>query len=100
MSVTPLRRSDVIGQHAGRETLLYDPVADAVHTLNPTAWAVWELCDGRHTPADMATHLRAAFADVSDQDVDADVLAILAVFAREELIHRYDLAKELGYGPD
>jgi hypothetical protein len=66
--------------------LLYDPVADAVHVLNPTAWAIWELCDEEHTPDDMAAHLRVHFAGASDQDVDADVNLALRAFEREGLI--------------
>jgi hypothetical protein len=66
--------------------LLYDPVADAVHVLNRTAWAVWELCDGEHTSDDIAAHLRACFASTSDRDVGADVNLALRAFEREELI--------------
>ncbi len=88
----PSRRADVVTQRAGKETLLYDPAADAVHVLNPTAWAVWELCDGRHTPTDIATRLRNVFADASGWDVTADVLAVLATFEQNGLIQRNDPA--------
>ena len=82
----PLRRPDVISQPAGQETLLYDPVADAVHALNRTAAAVWEMCDGQHTPADMAAHLCARFAIAPGRDVAADVQTALARFGQEGLL--------------
>ena len=76
----------MIAQPAGAETLLYDPVADAVHVLNATALAVWELCDGRHTAAGMTTHLVMHFAATAGHDVSADVQAILARLHQENLI--------------
>jgi hypothetical protein len=87
-SARPLRRADVIAQRAGRDTLLYDPMADAVHVLNPTAWTIWELCDGKHTPDDMAAHLRVCFAGASDRDVGAGVKLALCTFEHEGLIWR------------
>jgi hypothetical protein len=80
----PCRRSDLTIQRAGQDTLLYDPVADAVHVLNRTAWAIWELCDGQCTLDDMATRLQEGFASLPDQDVHGDI--VLAVLAQNGLI--------------
>jgi hypothetical protein len=84
----PRRRSDLTFQRAGQDTLLYDPVADAVHVLNPTAWAIWELCDGQYTPDEMAACLRTRFAPSLDYDVSADVAALLTTFAERCLLDR------------
>jgi hypothetical protein len=85
-SWTPQRRDDVVSQPAGGETLLYDPVADAVHVLNATALAVWELCDGQHTAAQIETALRARFAGTGSRDVAGDVADTLARFQAERVL--------------
>jgi hypothetical protein len=82
----PYKRDDVVCKSARRETLLYDPVTDSVHVLNPTALIVWELCDGHHTPAEMEAALRARFGGTAKQDVAGDVQAVLALFENEGLI--------------
>ncbi len=82
----PCQKPDIICKSAGLETLLYDPARDVVHILNPTALAVWDLCDGQHTPAQIAAELRARFATVEGQDVAGDVQAVLALLHREGLI--------------
>lgn len=80
------KRADVICKSARSETLLYDPVTDSVHVLNPTALTVWELCDGQHTPAEMEATLRARFSGAAERDVAGDVKAVLALFETEGLI--------------
>ncbi|MGC8780583.1 MAG: PqqD family peptide modification chaperone [Anaerolineae bacterium] len=82
----PVRNSRMIHQRAGKDTLLYDPDTDRIHLLNPTALAIWEQCDGRHTPAEIAAYLAAAFARTSDRDLLADVHAALASFAEGGLL--------------
>lgn len=84
----PRRRGDVVCQSADEETLLYDPLTDAVHVLNPTALAVWELCDGRHTLSSIETHLRAQFGGTAGQDIAGDIEAVLNTFEKEGLIDR------------
>ncbi|MBU0512439.1 MAG: PqqD family protein [Chloroflexi bacterium] len=82
----PLRRPDVISQAAGEETLLYDPVADAVHVLNPTAQTMWQLCDGHHAVSDMATHFQAHFTGTSGYNIVENVKAILEAWRSEKLV--------------
>ena len=85
-SARPRQNPDVVLETAGRDTLLYDPRTDSVHALNPTARQIWDLCDGQHTPPDMAARLRTHFATGSEHDVAADVQNALALFVREGLI--------------
>jgi hypothetical protein len=85
-SWTPRRRGDVVSQPAGVETLLYDPAADAVHVLNATALAVWELCDGRHTAAQTEAELCAHFVGTGGRDVAGDVARVLARFRAESVL--------------
>jgi len=80
------RRPEVICQPAGEEMLLYDPVADAVHVLNCTALAVWELCDGQHTTGDIVAYLRTHFAGTPGRNLIQDVQDVLHILEREYLI--------------
>ena len=85
-AMAPQRRQDVIRRSAGQQTLLYDPAADAIHVLNPTALLVWELCDGQHTPAQIEALLRARFAAARQEEIADDVQAVLALFRDEGLL--------------
>ncbi len=55
------------------EAVVYDPAHHAIHYLNPTALAIWQRCDGRHSLAEMARALHAAF-DSDDAFGDLDRL--------------------------
>jgi PqqD family protein of HPr-rel-A system len=46
LSRRPVRRPDVWLRKTKEETAIYDPGNGAVHILNETALAIWELCDG------------------------------------------------------
>jgi hypothetical protein len=45
----PIRRSDVLLHDEESRSVLLDPMEGVTHVLNPTARAVWELCDGATT---------------------------------------------------
>ena len=58
------------------EMLLFHEARQVVHTLNTSAWAVWDLCDGTRTVAQIARELSAAVGHPFDavlQDVHAVV---------------------------
>ncbi|MCG3209549.1 MAG: hypothetical protein FOGNACKC_03176 [Anaerolineae bacterium] len=83
----PIQKPDIISQEAGDETILYRVESQTIHVLNPTARHIWELCDGRHTPADIARSLRAAFDGVSPEfDLEASVRHTLAELAEKQLL--------------
>jgi hypothetical protein len=82
----PYRRGELVRYSADRETFLYDRQADVVHVLNPTALAVWELCDGAHSPDEIAAHLAANFAGVPAGEAGGDVRAVLATLEQKTLI--------------
>jgi len=94
----PARKPAVIVQRGGPHTLIYDPDTDAVHVLNPTAAAIWEGCDGRRTPAELAARLAAAFADTAGRDLMADVEATLAILAARGLLCPSNAAPEVSDG--
>ena len=87
MNETPVQSADVRTQQLGQETLLLDRQGATVHVLNPTAYAIWQRCDGRHTPADIANRLRDQFAISAEHDPLQDVTQTLALLRRKGLLH-------------
>lgn len=65
----PIRRGTVWQHSRDDETAVYEPDSDGVHLLNPSAMAIWELCDGETRPEEMA----AAISELTSIDV-ADAL--------------------------
>ncbi len=62
-----MRREDVIRKSVDEsETMLYDPQTETIHVLNPSAELIWELCDGEHTPADIAQAIREQYAGTQE----------------------------------
>jgi hypothetical protein len=69
----PVRNPEVWLRKTNRETAIYDPSTEAVHLLNETALAIWELCDGETTVEEMVTavvDLCGMHRDVVVEDVD------------------------------
>jgi len=79
----------LIRQDMGDELLLYDSERETIHTLNPTARLIWELCDGTHTIEDMEQAIRAHFAVSDGHDVSEDIQEILKTFATKGLLKSY-----------
>jgi PqqD family protein of HPr-rel-A system len=68
----PTRKSDVWLRQSESENAIYDPATDEVHLLNATAVAIWTLCDGSTTPAEMiqaVCDLSGLPEDVAQEDV-------------------------------
>jgi hypothetical protein len=90
----PMRRSDVEWTELDGETVLYDPKANMMHSLNASAAVVWAACDGT-----VAAHeiVRAIETDYSGDrnEIERDVLAIIEQFRRQGLL---DLALPDGAG--
>jgi hypothetical protein len=57
----PRQRPDVSVRAVGEEVLVLDRAASRIHQLNVTASFIWTRCDGRHTPAEIASALAGAF---------------------------------------
>ena len=53
--VPPSRTQGLVVERLDRETLIYDLERDEAHHLNPTAAAVFGLCDGETTAEQLAT---------------------------------------------
>jgi hypothetical protein len=81
----PARRPDVWLRQAGKENALFDPASGALHLMNDTALAIWDLCDGETTPDEMIV----AIVDISrlpQEIVAEDVGRILNDFERVGII--------------
>jgi hypothetical protein len=73
MRAVPRQRPDFVLSLGAGGHRLTDPATGAVHVLNETALALWELCDGRTTPAEMVAAVEALFScgrDVAERDVN------------------------------
>jgi hypothetical protein len=69
----PLRSPEVWVRQARGENAIYDPATGSVHLLNETAQAIWDLCDGDTTVAEMVDAictLTAMHRDIVVEDVD------------------------------
>jgi hypothetical protein len=54
ITARPLKRGEVWVRRDGDETAVYDPDSGQLSRLNPSALALWELCDGETTAEEMA----------------------------------------------
>jgi hypothetical protein len=60
------------------EMMLYLDGRQAVHALNTSAWAVWDLCDGSRTVAELARELSA----VTGHPVEEVLVDVRSTIAR------------------
>ncbi|HLN99414.1 MAG TPA: PqqD family protein [Pyrinomonadaceae bacterium] len=64
----PLARKDgLVLRDLGDELLVYDRERDKAHCLNRSAAAVWQRCDGRSAPAQIAAALQQEFGTAVDE---------------------------------
>jgi hypothetical protein len=77
--VIPAARSDgLVVERFDDETLIYDLEHDKVHHLNPTAAAVFELCDGRTRVAALAAAAAERLGQPVTQQTVCDAVELLA----------------------
>ncbi|MFC1572218.1 HPr-rel-A system PqqD family peptide chaperone [Candidatus Eisenbacteria bacterium] len=82
----PLRKNSLLIRRMGEETVLYDRNTGAIHTLNPTALLIWDLCDGKHALEDMEQAIRKQFSVGETETVLADIRDVLSHFREEGLL--------------
>ena len=83
--VTPLRRDGLIVEELDGEAVLYDPRYGAVHRFNTVTLFVWDMCDGSHTTADIATRLTKVCEVHPDEALDS-VQRVIAELSILELV--------------
>jgi Coenzyme PQQ synthesis protein D (PqqD) len=70
------------------EMMLFLQGREALHTLNTTAWAVWDLCDGQRTIAEIAQEL----SGVTGHPVEAVLADVRTTVERLGALSLLDLA--------
>ena len=91
----PLRRYDVRLHDRETRSYLVVPDGGVAHELNPTARAVWELCDGTTTVDELVDAITQLFS--VDRDVAvADVLGIVGQLEAAGLVGWAPAATEAG----
>lgn len=65
----PIRKGQAWVQRDGDQTAVFNPETGFLHMLNPSALAIWELCDGETTAAEMA----AAIDEVTGLGTEASL---------------------------
>ena len=73
----PVRRTDVVLDGDDTRSVLIDPGRGDGHVLNPTARAIWELCDGTTTLDELVDAICQVFS-VPHGVALRDVAAVLA----------------------
>jgi hypothetical protein len=81
----PRQRGDVRLYDKELRSFLVAPEQSVAHELNPTARAVWELCDGATTVDELADAVCQLFPVTHEQAV-ADVIAVVDRFVMAGLV--------------
>ena len=81
----PTRRPDLMTRALDDELVIFDQDKGQVHRLNPTAAYVWNCCDGRHTPTEIAKNLADDF-DRAQDAVYSDVVQVIDTMSRLGLL--------------
>lgn len=68
----PVRHGEAWVRKHGEEVAVFNPDTETLTLMNPSAFAIWELCDGATTPAEMADAV-AELASVAGDQARADV---------------------------
>ena len=85
-----IHKPGMVVQDLGGEMLLYSAAEEAIHILNPTAWHIWNLCDGEHTMEEIEQTIRANFTVPCEQDVRGDIKRMLETFTGKGLLEVCD----------
>jgi PqqD family protein of HPr-rel-A system len=65
----PERKGEAWVQREGDRTAVFNPETGLLHLLNPSALAIWELCDGQTTASEMAD----AISEITGLDQETTV---------------------------
>ena len=87
----PRRAPNVRIVHRSAETLLIGPSGDP-HSVNATALALWELCDGATTPREMVNALDTFF-DAPRPEIESAVDDMLTELTSRDLVVWVELSE-------
>ena len=80
---------DVLSQEVLGETVLLDLSGETYFGLNEVGTRVWQLLKQDHGFGDMLDVLQSEF-EVSREQLEADVAALLAQLEEEGIVHRHE----------
>ena|GEM_PF-1831206 len=78
-------RDDLVLLPIDGEAVVYDPVTQQLHRLNPQSWLVWQLLDGAHDLATTAREIAEGLGVANDTVVD-DVVVLVRKLWSNQLI--------------
>ena len=81
----PARRDGVLAQEAQGQTVLLRLDDGGYYALDEVGAAIWELCDGERSVAEMVTALAGQF-DAPLETLERDVTEFVAELRREALL--------------
>ncbi len=84
MAATPRRHGQAWVRRGSDDTAVFNPDSGKLHLLNPSALAIWELCDGATTGQEMADAI-AELTTLDPEAAAADVAAALEQLTEEGL---------------
>ncbi len=84
-TVTPTRHGQAWVRRGSDDTAVFVPETGTLHVLNPSALAIWELCDGATTGQEMAEAV-AELTDLNIEAASADVTTALDELCQRGLI--------------
>jgi PqqD family protein of HPr-rel-A system len=90
----PRIRPDLTFVTLGEEGVLYDPLTELLHYLNPTAALVLQLCDGSASVKQTIEDLADAY-EIEPQELDPEVRKIVRQFQSLGLVTPSREAKRL-----
>ena len=76
----------VVRHELEAEAVLYHSATGKIHILNKTAERIWELCDGKHSLADMEADLRKRFQISAETQVSQDIKETIEEFNSDGLL--------------
>jgi hypothetical protein len=82
---TPRKLGEVWVRRDGDQTAVFDPESGRLFRLNDYAMALWELCDGSTTPAEMAEAL-AELTGLTAEESLREVTETLDTLLDQQLI--------------
>ena len=84
-SARPIRKPSVIKQQVDDTSVLLDVVSGAHFAIEGVGGRVWDLCDGHHSLAEIATVLAREF-DAPRAVIERDLAELMAVLEHERLV--------------
>lgn len=91
--VTPRKLGEAWVRREGDQTAVFDPASGRLLRLNDSAMALWELCDGSTSAAEMAGALSELTGLTADETL-REVTQTLEVLLDQELISVTDDAED------